>query len=348
MRPLVSHGRGVGLARAQSGVSLVELMVALTMGLFVVGGAASIYLANRSTFATVENVARVEENARFAAELLARDIREAGNSPCGGAMSTSNLVSTSTSPNWAAWDNGLLGNPMGTQDTLAVSVASPTDKTARVTSPATDSLLIWSATSGSTPVRVTSHTAGNTGTFITATAPEYKVGDVLVACDGRLLFTFKVVSVSSTPPYTLTYTGGAALALYFSRVTTSFTTGGFISPLSTHLWYVGGSSELLSANALRRITLKEDGTFDSNDNAEIVTGVSNFQVKYLVGDTTGTPDPAAAYQTASSVLNWANVIAVQPTLTLTSLDKINPAGSAPSVFSYQLPLTIGIRNRLQP
>ena len=140
MRTKGPRTHGLPLARAQIGVSLVEVMVALTMGLFVVGGAAAIYLANRNSFATVENVARVEENARFAAELLARDIREAGNSPCGGAMTTANLVSSTASRNWAGWDRGLLGNPMAATGSLAATVARPPvgSTAAQVTSPATN------------------------------------------------------------------------------------------------------------------------------------------------------------------------------------------------------------------
>jgi len=323
-------------ARAQRGVSLVELMVALTLGLFVVGGAASIYLANRNSFATVEGVARVGENARFAAELLARDIREAGNLACGGAMYGWNLASPVASANWAGWERGLLGNPMGASDVLAVSVASPSGKLAQVTSPFTDSLLVWSASSGSTPIRFTAHTIGSTGTFTTPTTHSYKVGDVLVACDGRRSLTFDVQSVTDD---TVSYGNGDA-------ITKQFSAGGFLSPLTTRLWYVGGSEEGTAANALRRITLNKDGVRSVNE--EIVTGVSQLQIKYLSGDASGTPDPAASYQSAAAVASWTNVIAAQLTLTLTSLEKINPTGATPSVFSYQLPLTVGIRTRQQP
>ena len=128
--------------QSQRGVTIVELMVAMTLGLVAIGGAAAIYLANRQSFATVQGVARIEEGARFAADLLARDIREAGNSVCGGAMSSSNLV-TSPIPNWAAWDRGLLGNALADTDVVATSVAGPAAPATR--DPNSDSLLVWSA-----------------------------------------------------------------------------------------------------------------------------------------------------------------------------------------------------------
>lgn len=335
MKSLVRRAPGVGTARTQRGVSLVELMVALTLGLFIVVGAASIYLANRNSFATVENVARVEENARFAAELLARDIREAGNSMCGGAMTSINLLSSPASLTWAGWDKGLLGNAMGASDTPGVSLLGPSaaSGTAQVTSPATDSLLVWSASAGSSPVRISSHTIG-TGTINTATPHGFKAGDWVVACDGTQLFTFEVQSLTTT---SVTYSGGAAM-------TKAIDAGGMLSPLTIHLWYVGGG---ISSNALRRITLNKTGI---TDNDEMVSGVSDLQIKYLPADVSGTPKLDATYLTAANVnvKDWGTIVAVQIALTLNSADKINPTGGGLSAFTYTLPLTVGIRRRLQP
>jgi hypothetical protein len=81
---------------------------------------------------------------------------------------------------------------------------------------------------------------------------------------------------------------------------------------------------------------------------ELITGVSNLQIKYLVGDVLGVPKPDAIYQTAAQSPSWGDVTSVQVMLTLSSLDKINSAGNAPSVFTYTLPLTVGVRRRLQP
>jgi len=215
-------------------------------------------------------------------------------------------------------------------------VAGASGNLAQVSSPSTDSLLIWSASIGSTPLRITAHTVGSTGTFTTSTAHGFNVGDVLVACDGRFLLTFEVQSVT---PDTVSYGGGAA-------ITKQFKAGGFLSPLTTRLWYVGGMEQGGTGNALRRITLDKNGVVKAND--EIVSGVSQLQIRYLSGDVTGAPDPAAIYQSASGVTKWASVIAAQLTLTLTSAETINPVGAAPSVFSYQLPLTVGVRQRLQP
>ena len=319
--------------RSQTGVSIVELMVALTLGLVAVAGAVSIYLANRQSFSTVEGVARVEEGARFAVDLLARDIREAGNSVCGGAMTSTNVV-TSPNPSWATWDRGLLGNALSNTDVVGTSIASPTDVTRK--DPTSDSVLVWSASNGSNPVRITAQTVGASGTFTTATKHGYLQGAVVVACDGKQLLTFEVQSPGDT---TLGYNGGAAVK--------SFLSGGLINPLAVHLWYVGGSTDTAGAQALRRITIDKNGVTVAND--EMITGVRQMQIQYLVADPlTGKPDPAASYQSAAAAPAWDSVVAVQIKLTLSSLEKINPAGGTPSVYVHTLPLTVAIRRRLQP
>jgi type IV pilus assembly protein PilW len=62
---------------AQAGVSLVELMVALVLGLFLIFGAVTIYSKSRATYSTTEAVARLQETARYALDVLEPDVRMA-------------------------------------------------------------------------------------------------------------------------------------------------------------------------------------------------------------------------------------------------------------------------------
>lgn len=64
--------------RRQRGFSLVELMVAMAIGLFLVGGAAWVYSSTRSIVVTNDALARLQENARFALSVIEPDIRHAG------------------------------------------------------------------------------------------------------------------------------------------------------------------------------------------------------------------------------------------------------------------------------
>jgi len=60
------------------GFSLVELMVALALGLFLVGGVILMYLSGKTTASDAEALARIQENVRFNTDYLVRDLRNAG------------------------------------------------------------------------------------------------------------------------------------------------------------------------------------------------------------------------------------------------------------------------------
>lgn len=60
------------------GFSLVELMLALMLSLFLLGGLFVTYISSRSTAQDAEVLSRVQENMRFASDHLIRDIRNAG------------------------------------------------------------------------------------------------------------------------------------------------------------------------------------------------------------------------------------------------------------------------------
>lgn len=62
----------------EQGFTLVEVMVAFTIGLFLTAGVTQVFLTTNKTNRTQENVSRMQENARFAMHFLIKDIRQAG------------------------------------------------------------------------------------------------------------------------------------------------------------------------------------------------------------------------------------------------------------------------------
>lgn len=65
-------------AVAQRGLSLVELLISMTLGLLLLSTLISIYLAVKQTYSMQDNLARMQENARLALRLISHDIRMAG------------------------------------------------------------------------------------------------------------------------------------------------------------------------------------------------------------------------------------------------------------------------------
>ncbi len=70
------------IARGMRGVTLVELMIALVIGLILTAGATQIFIGSKQTYRTTEALSRIQENGRMALQLLARDIRQADYVGC--------------------------------------------------------------------------------------------------------------------------------------------------------------------------------------------------------------------------------------------------------------------------
>jgi type IV pilus assembly protein PilW len=64
--------------KQQLGLTLVELMIAMVIGLVLTGGVIQIFVANNQTYRVTENMSRVQENGRFALDNLGKIIRLAG------------------------------------------------------------------------------------------------------------------------------------------------------------------------------------------------------------------------------------------------------------------------------
>lgn len=71
----------------QFGVSLVEIMVAMVISIFLLGGVVQVYLGNRTSYRFGDATGRIQENARFALETIASDIRMAGFWGCAQILS---------------------------------------------------------------------------------------------------------------------------------------------------------------------------------------------------------------------------------------------------------------------
>jgi type IV pilus assembly protein PilW len=65
--------------RRQAGMTLVELLVALAIGSFLMIGAVQVYNQSRQAFVINESIARVQETAQFAMDTLEADLRMASN-----------------------------------------------------------------------------------------------------------------------------------------------------------------------------------------------------------------------------------------------------------------------------
>ncbi|HMB57206.1 MAG TPA: pilus assembly protein PilW [Arenimonas sp.] len=306
--------------RAQmQGVGLVELMIALVLGLLVVGGAIGMFISNRQTYSATESLGRVQENARVAFELMARDIREAGGNPCASSLPVADVITPSAWQN--SWNNGVTGYDNGG---LAGSAAG------------TDAIEVKSG--GSSGIGVT-HNAG-ASTFTAASGgTAFKAGDLALVCDYRQAAIFMVATATATA---ITYNttaradgtkncqtdfglpvvcGGATKAYAFQPSTV-------ITKLRSARWYVadnprGGRSLYQSVDGLGA--------------QEVVEGVRDMQLTYLMPG-------GADYVLASAVPNWTQVLAVRITLNMEGGEGQERVGTDTAALRRELFHVVTLRN----
>jgi len=88
----------------QRGFSLVEIMVAITLSLILLGGVLAVMYSSKVTYLQNDRVARIQENGRAALELILRDLRGAGfpgcAQPIAGLFNIRNILSNSTNVAW--------------------------------------------------------------------------------------------------------------------------------------------------------------------------------------------------------------------------------------------------------
>lgn len=71
-----------GSRRDASGLSLIELMIAMVIGLVLMLGLLRVFAASREAARMSEGLSRVQENGRFALDYLQRDLRMVGHMGC--------------------------------------------------------------------------------------------------------------------------------------------------------------------------------------------------------------------------------------------------------------------------
>ncbi|WP_444906465.1 PilW family protein [Microbulbifer sp. SSSA008] len=97
----------------QRGISLVELMVSMTVGLVLMAGVSQLFLSSAVTFTTQQAMARVQETGRLAIDFISEDVRMAGYVGC---MSVANVS-----------DDGAFKNLLNNSETPLYNFALPAE-----------------------------------------------------------------------------------------------------------------------------------------------------------------------------------------------------------------------------
>lgn len=321
--------------RVQSGFGLVELMIAMTIGLILLGGIGYVFLGSRGAFRTTENLSRMQENARYALDTMSRDIRIAGYVGCGNMASIP--VKTIAKPPVPdiATGKALIGYDGGTGWTNPTTITQAAN---------TDVLSIMAAFGGG--VSLTGNLApSNAQIQVNGNPDGFEAGDVLVVTNCVNADVFKATTVSSGGGtiITLAHASGSNTG---NRVGT-YGPDAFVMRMNQYSYFIG--TNIAGNRALYRVGL-------SGSAEELVENVQNMQFRY--GLDTNADGAVDGFSPTPG--NWAQVVSVTVNLLMQSPDNNISTSQVPVTFNngtftptgsdrrlYQVySATIGVRNRL--
>ena len=356
------------------GFSLVELLVAMAISLFMILGVSYIYVGSKKTYQVQENLARMQESARLAFEYLSRDVRQGGDFGCASLASAYQAGGSAAACAWPSATVPTVVCTLGGTGCATVGANEPIHGYENVT--ATITALGITPLSGTdvlelsragNPCEGTSSSvsaitidkdppggnAANIGVNVTGTdlANCVQEGDILIASDCKNSVVFQACEVNSSGivVHSTGNSGGCASPAWGNTCKDwgNNYKGGSLLKLSRNAYYVKND-----ANGIPTLYRKNLVT---NAEFALVPYIESFQVKYGVAATkTGYP---TGYQTASGITDWSLVKSVRIDLLIrspegnltTDIQKIyfNSATVTPTDKNLRLVVgsTIGIRNR---
>ena len=360
------------------GFTLVELMIAITLGLVLVAGVAYTYLGNRATYRQQDNLARIQEGARYAFEALDFDIRMTGFTGC-TASTTANVLSPTT-----AVDGNLFTQPLtGYQEDVSTF---PT--TIAATRLRGDAISVLRANTDREYLVTGSPAHNPASAQFQLTAPhDLMQGEILVVtdCMHASIFQMTNVNMNGAPP-TVNHNQGNSTAPGNCTGGFGLTAGGVPncgSVLGVPYTYVANSRVLrLSGNtyfvgtnaagqpALFRQRLTQGGGNATTVAEELVEGVEDMQISYGVDRSPTADGVVDIYLTANGVTavatpgatdadRWRRVLSVKIELLMRSTE--NNVTTAPQPYTFNsvanpnpgdrrlrkvFTTTVAIRNRL--
>ena len=330
--------------RHAAGFTLVELMVAMLLGLIVIGGALSVFLAGQSTYTTNTALADVQENSRVAFEMLMQDLRAAGLTGCDNAAPVANVLQHQDTQWYANFGNAVHGYT-GAQTDTAITTGTASGQ--RVTG--TDSVQIMGANDTGLSVQTYDK---NSAQFKLNQPSPLVPGDIIVVCDPTHTAITQVSGPNSSSSTNIevdnntgntVYPGNCSKGLGFPPVCTpngnqyQFLPNSQIIKLVAHDWYIGYNSAGTKSLFRGSVDTRSSTTSAPPIADEMVRNVTDMRLSYHVqGDT--------SFKTADLVADWSKVDAVQATLTFESTDK--RASTSQQAISRNFTATATIRNRV--
>ncbi|RVU41770.1 hypothetical protein EOE67_00800 [Rheinheimera riviphila] len=308
-----------------AGFTLIELMVSLLLGTFLIGGVIGVYIANSRTNLVNEQMGQMQQASQVSFQLLSRDVQHAGYSGCGNIVATQVVNVLNPLPWWSNWVGGVQGYENATIPNFTAGAIPPLANT--------DGLHLMYGRGVSSSV-VAHNAVAVPSMVINQNLGAIVPNDILLGCDSKMAVIFRATAVAGN---NITHgLGGAAPAnsnLNFgiapdgSRFQRNLSNdAGSVMPLESVGWFVGTQGGISS---LYRVALVSGAV----QIEEVVQNVQDLQLQYLV-------QGANNYVDANLVVDWGMVMSIRATLILAD----NPTMPV-ALGIRQISQVINLRNR---
>ena len=305
--------------RLQLGLTMVELMIALLLGLVIVAAMGQLYAGGRTTSRVGDSLTRLNENGRFAVDLIAEDLRMAGYLSCGGSGAEIGNTVRVAAP--GLYETGGIHGFEGGVDTL------PSDFSGQVRN-GTDVLIIRHAAPEVGGTLVSDDPA--TAAMVLDAGHGLSAGEIAVIsnpqCTQATLFQVSGVTGTSvsyaansngaTPGNCTSSRFGDFDCSSGSAANLNFDPQSAISRYVVDAYYVTASDPPTLAR--KRLCHKTGSTAICDE--ELIRDVEDFQILY--GRDTEKDDAGVVddYVTANQVTDWDDVVSVRFALLMRSRD----------------------------
>jgi type IV pilus assembly protein PilW len=301
---------------SQRGFSVIELMVAMTLGLLVIGSVSALLVNSRKNYIVQDSVARLQENARFAMHLLTRDLRMAGYFGChDNVTAIFDHVNAGADTLWGSTE------PLEGWEQLATPSSGtwyPSGSEARKSEilPGTDAITIRYAEGGDANRVVEPYMTVESAALHMATGNSIKDGEIVAVTDCSSTDIFQVTGPTNPGTAGLVdhNTGEGSPGNATKPLSKIYEGDAFIMRLRAFRYYIGTGASGKPA-LFREAIAPQSGGSAVLQAEELVEGIENMQILYGVDKSYNDRIPDV-YVPADEVgpSNWGNIVAVRVVL----------------------------------
>ncbi len=348
------------------GFSLVELLLALVLGLVVVTGIVQLFVGNSQTYSVLNGQARMQESARFALDFISRAARSAGYLGC--AVENENFVwglnvDSDLAPEFdvfhmvqgfEAKGGGVWSPPLSFLPQTAANAYGTGIDTAKIQAYPADVLVVRSVQHPGQRLVQTLQPTGNPVVTAPGGEPGFDVNDIVVVanCEQAALFQVTGLNVAGSQAELLHATGAGTydnavqvsspvgqVPFTLSFLGRSYGPEASVGRVESTFFYVRDGSAVDDAGNPVPALYQKVG---KSAPVELIQGIEDLQVLYGIDNTLSDGVANAnQYVTYDNVPDPKQIVSIRVSVKATSVD---PVGGSGNLLKRVFTKTILLRN----